>query len=141
MKAVSAIFCLIFHVSLFKVIFPTFSLTFPDHSFFPDLPDFSRNSPRCPFSLRSSNFQVFQTVKPGAVLRQLRCEVHPTLCIQYTVYCPYGLWRPSVGGGGGCPRSKCDMRSVTSSPPPMCVHCILPIWPLETFSGGVGVQV
>ena len=33
-----------------------------------------------------------------------------------------------VGGG-----------SVTSSQPAICVYCILPIWPLETFSGGGGV--
>ncbi len=63
--------------------------------------------------------------KPVAVLRQLRCEVHhPPLSLVsasdqiergegrpsvghpahlpyvYTVYCPCGLWRPSVGGGG-----------------------------------------
>ena len=34
----------------------------------------------------------------------------------------------------------CLKRCVTSSPPPICVCCILAIWPLETFSWGGGSQ-
>ncbi len=74
-----------------------------------------------------------------AVLGQLWCEVLPPLSLVaslepnklqisdtfvpslywslvsqfvYTVYCPYGLWRPSAGGVERGPRSKCDMRSM-----------------------------
>ncbi len=80
----------------------------------------------------SSAVHSHHKAQPEAVLRQLRCEVHPPLslvsasdqieqCISggwgswdilpyvYTVYCPYGLWRPSVGGG--VPGPKCDQRS------------------------------
>ena len=50
---------------------------------------------------------------------------------QKTVYGPDGLWRPSMGRGS-------PPKSATSWPPPMCVYCIWPIWPMETFSGGGG---
>ena len=40
-----------------------------------------------------------------------------------------------------CTENKYINWNWRSSPPPICVYCILPIWPLETSSKGGGVQV
>ncbi len=37
-------------------------------------------------------------------------------------------------------RSSAGATAVRSSPPPICVHCILPIWPLEPSVGGGGLK-
>ena len=62
--------------------------------------------------------------------KQLQCEVHPSLSlVSASDQIERGEGRPSVWGAQG---PRCDGGPGTSSPPPICVYCILPKWPLET---------
>ncbi len=62
--------------------------------------------------------------KPEAVLGQLWCEVHhPPLCLLF-------LHRNKMNGALYMTEVQDILR------PPVCVYCILPILPLESFRGG-----